>query len=85
MSAYHPQALVDEWNAVLDRAAPAARVILRSAHASPDYLRTVRVGAGSDARWLPEAVRFDAALAATLSRSDRVHTYAGFHIGDVQS
>lgn len=83
MSSYHPQALVDEWNAILGRAATGARVILRSAHAAPAYLQTVRVGHGLAARWLPEAVRFRPDLAADLSRGDRVHTYAGFHIADV--
>jgi hypothetical protein len=28
-------------------------------------------------------VRFHPALAQQLSRDDRVHTYAGFHIGDL--
>ena len=85
MSSYHPQALVDEWNAILDRAAAGARIILRSAHAAPAYLQTVRVGHGRAARWLPEAVRFHPDLATELSRGDRVHTYAGFHIADVQA
>jgi S-adenosylmethionine-diacylglycerol 3-amino-3-carboxypropyl transferase len=83
MSSYQPRALVEEWNAILDRAAPAARVILRSAHADPTYLRTVTVGEGANRRQLNEAVRFHPDLARTLSRADRVHTYAGFHIADV--
>lgn len=83
MSSYQPQALVDEWNAILDRAASGARVILRSAHADPAYLRTVDVGNGPNRRRLTEAVRFYPELARELSRADRVHTYAGFHIADV--
>jgi S-adenosylmethionine-diacylglycerol 3-amino-3-carboxypropyl transferase len=83
MSSYQPKALVEEWNAILDRAAPAARIILRSAHADPDYLRTVQVGEGAKRRRLNEAVRFHPDLARTLSMADRVHTYAGFHIADV--
>ncbi len=85
MSSYHPQALVDEWNAILSRATGEARVILRSAHAAPSYLQTVRVGHGGGARWLPEVVRFQPELATELSRGDRVHTYAGFHIADVRT
>jgi S-adenosylmethionine-diacylglycerol 3-amino-3-carboxypropyl transferase len=83
MSSYQPRALVEEWNAILDRAAPRARVILRSAHADPGYLRTVQVGDGASRRPLTEAVRFNPDLARTLSRADRVHTYAGFHIADI--
>ncbi|MGA7983845.1 MAG: DUF3419 family protein, partial [Burkholderiales bacterium] len=33
MSAYRPEALVEEWNAILARATPDARIIFRSAHA----------------------------------------------------
>lgn len=84
MSSYHPQALVDEWNAILSRATPNARIIMRSAHAAPAYLQTLRVGENRPARWLPEVVRFQPELAAELSRQDRVHTYAGFHIADVR-
>lgn len=83
MSSYQPRALVEEWNAILDRAAPGARVILRSAHADPDYLRTVNVGEGASRRRLADAIRFHPDLARELSRADRVHTYAGFHIADV--
>ena len=83
MSSYQPRALVEEWNAILDRAAPGARVIFRSANADPAYLRTVSVGQGAYRRRLNEAVRFHPELAAELSLDDRVHTYAGFHIADV--
>lgn len=83
MSSYHPQALIDEWNAILDRAAPNARAILRSAHEDPTYLHTVRVGSGATRRRLDEAVMFHPGLARELTRADRVHTYAGFHIADV--
>jgi len=83
MSSYQPRALVEEWNAILDRAAPTARIILRSAHADPTYLRTLHVGDGASRRRLSDAVRFHPDLARTLSQADRVHTYAGFHIADV--
>lgn len=83
MSSYAPRALAEEWLAVLDRATPGARVILRSAHADPGYLRTLSVGAGAARRRLSERVTFHPALARELSRGDRVHTYAGFHIGDI--
>ena len=85
MSSYHPHALVEEWNAILDRAAPRARIILRSAHEAPSYLRSVRVGAGRDRRRLDDAVVFHPGLARELTRDDRVHTYAGFHIADVSA
>lgn len=83
MSSYQPRALVEEWNAILDRAVPAARVIFRSAHADPAYLRTIHVGTGGAQRPLAEAFRFHPELSRKLSSDDRVHTYAGFHIADV--
>lgn len=85
MSSYHPRALADEWSAILERATPAARVILRSAHAAPAYLSTVRVRHGREERRLPDVLRFHPDLAADLARHDRVHTYAGFHIADIEA
>jgi S-adenosylmethionine-diacylglycerol 3-amino-3-carboxypropyl transferase len=81
MSSYQPQALVEEWNAILGHASSGARILLRSAHADPDFLNWVRVG--PQHQRLDEVLRFDHALAARLQMQDRVHTYAGFKIADV--
>ena len=81
MSSYHPTALIEEWDAILARATPGARILLRSAHADPAFLHWIKVGPAH--RSLAELVRFDTALAARLQRQDRVHTYAGFMIADV--
>ena len=83
MSSYYPAALVEEWNAILERAAPDARLLIRSAHANPPFLDWLRVGA--------RQVRLDAlfdfqhAQAAQLQGQDRVHTYPGFIIADLKS
>ncbi|AOV16432.1 S-adenosylmethionine--diacylglycerol 3-amino-3-carboxypropyl transferase [Acidihalobacter aeolianus] len=77
MSVYHPQALVEEWQAIAERATPDARLIFRSAHAEPGYLEQLHIpGVGS----LQERFRFERELAERLQPLDRVHTYAGFHI-----
>lgn len=81
MSSYDPVALAAEWDAILARAAPGARIIFRSAHARPRYLEQVR--AGPMRRRLHDLLTFDEPTARALSRDDRVHTYAGFHIADV--
>ena len=81
MSSYHPESLCEEWEAILQRAAPGARAILRSAHARPAYLDWVRVG--PTRRPLRELLGFNEELARELTRQDRVHTYAGFHIVDL--
>ncbi|MDB6046042.1 MAG: S-adenosylmethionine:diacylglycerol 3-amino-3-carboxypropyl transferase [Gammaproteobacteria bacterium] len=79
MASHYPQALVEEWREILAHAAPRARVIFRSAHARPHYLETICV----DGVRLTEHLSFHENLARELTRQDRVHTYAGFHICDV--
>jgi len=44
MSSYHPRALAEEWALILERARADARIIFRSAHASPSYLERLEVG-----------------------------------------
>jgi S-adenosylmethionine-diacylglycerol 3-amino-3-carboxypropyl transferase len=82
MSSYRPDALAEEWEAILARAGGRARAIFRSAHADPAYLAGVALGPAR--RPLLDALRFDRELAARLQREDRVHTYAGFHIADLR-
>ena len=84
LGSFRPEALREEWAALLECAAPGARAIFRSAHARPAYLDTLTVpgpGRGSNLR---ELLTFHPELAARLTRADRVHTYAGFHIADVR-
>ena len=80
MSSYDPQALREEWEAILDRATPNARILLRSAQASPDWLDRLAVGPGN--RTLRETLVFHDDMADALQPGDRVHTYAGFVIAD---
>jgi S-adenosylmethionine-diacylglycerol 3-amino-3-carboxypropyl transferase len=81
MSSYYPEALAQEWTAILDRATPDARVIFRSAHAAPAYLDLIELGARRER--LRERLVFHDAMARDLQRRDRVHTYAGFHVADL--
>jgi S-adenosylmethionine-diacylglycerol 3-amino-3-carboxypropyl transferase len=84
MSGHQPQALVAEWEAILRRASSGARAIFRSAHARPAYLEAVSVEHDGRTRPLRELLRFHRALARRLSLQDRVHTYAGYHIADIE-
>jgi len=83
MSSYYPDALVEEWNAILARATPGARILLRSAHAKPAFLESIRVGPGQNR--LREVFHFADDLADALQSGDRVHTYAGFVIADAKA
>jgi S-adenosylmethionine-diacylglycerol 3-amino-3-carboxypropyl transferase len=80
MSSYYPDALREEWEAILDRAAPRARILLRSAQARPEWLDALAIGAGN--RTLRETLQFHDDMADALQPADRVHTYAGFVIAD---
>jgi S-adenosylmethionine-diacylglycerol 3-amino-3-carboxypropyl transferase len=81
MSSYYPEALAEEWTAILGRATPSARVIFRSAHEAPRYLDLIEVGRRRER--LRERLIFHETLARELQRQDRVHTYAGFHVADL--
>jgi S-adenosylmethionine-diacylglycerol 3-amino-3-carboxypropyl transferase len=82
MAGYHPELLVEEWDFILKRAAPDARLIFRSAHERPRYLDAITVGAARQK--LSDVLHFHDDWARELTRQDRVHTYAGFHIADLQ-
>ncbi len=81
MSSYHPAALIEEWEAIRERAAPRARILMRSAHAKPAYLDAIRIG--PEREKLRDVFRFMDDIADALQPKDRVHTYAGFVIADV--
>jgi len=85
LGSFKPEALREEWAALLDCAAPGARAIFRSAHAQPAYLHTLTVARAGGGRPLQDLLTFHPELAARLTRQDRVHTYAGFHIADIRT
>lgn len=83
MSSYYPDALVEEWNAISERAAPGARILLRSAHAKPAYLESIEVG--PQRKRLRDMFVFLDDQAHQLQTYDRVHTYPGFVIAHAQA
>ncbi len=80
MASHDPRGIDEEWDAILARAAPGARILLRSAQRQPAWLDAVR--AGPRAEGLRTQLHFRDALADALQPRDRVHTYAGFVIAD---
>ncbi len=85
MASYRPDALAEEWQAIIDRSSARARVIFRSANAHPAYLDALQIRRRGVTERLRHAVRFHPSLGRELTRDDRVHTYAGFHIGDLET
>lgn len=83
MSEHHPAALEEEWAAIMQRASPGAQVLIRSAHASPPYLDSLRIG--PDRLSFSSVFERDDDLAACLHEIDRVHTYAGFVIARLKA
>jgi S-adenosylmethionine-diacylglycerol 3-amino-3-carboxypropyl transferase len=77
-------ALVAEWEAILDRAAPGAVVLWRSAGFGSGFVLDVTVRRQNQRRCgLGDLMRLRTAEAAALHARDRVHTYGSFHIADL--
>ncbi len=73
-----------EWSALFAAARPQARAIFRSASAQPAWLARARLPGPGGGTPLRERLRFDRELAAQLHARDRVGTYGGFHIADLE-
>jgi len=82
MAGHAPDAFAEEWQAIFDRVAPSARAIFRSAHSNPRFVADIPVLRHGVARPLRDHLVFHPERARQLTRNDRVHTYAGFHIAD---
>lgn len=80
MSNAQPAALASEWSWILKRATPGAIAIFRSGHPEPRYLNETVVEYAGERRPMNGWMQLDPARAEALTREDRVHTYAGFHI-----
>lgn len=76
-------ALAEEWTAILEHAAPGARVIYRSAGCSTPWLDPLTVRPHGRERRLGDLYRRRPDLADPLHAVDRVHTYGSFHIVDL--
>ena len=83
MSFHQPKGLVEEWNAILDKARPGARAIFRSAGLKVSYLDHLRVTRRGREVELGGLLRYNPSLAAELHAKDRVHTYGSFYIAEL--
>jgi len=75
--------LESEWQAIVDRAAPDARIIWRSGGLRTDFLNDVQIMVDGKPRQLPELLTYNQELADELHAQDRVHTYGSFYIADL--
>jgi len=72
-----------EWQAIVDRAAPGARVIWRSGGLHVDYIDPLVVQVNGARQRVGDLLTYDRDLAAQLHPLDRVHTYGSFYIADL--
>lgn len=72
-----------EWQAIMDRATPDARILWRSGGLRTDFIERVQVQRNGQTRLLPDLLRYNPNLAAELHEQDRVHTYGSFYIAEL--
>ena len=77
--------LESEWQAILGRAAPGARVLWRSGGLRTEFIDRVAVMHDGKQKMLPELLTYDRDMSARLHELDRVHTYGSFYIADLAS
>ena len=76
--------LESEWQAIVDTAAPNARLIWRSGGLRTDFIDQVQVNQGGQIQNVTPMLNYHPELAAELHVKDRVHTYGSFYIADLK-
>ncbi len=75
--------LASEWQWIVRRAAPAARILWRSAGLRTDFVDRTQVVVDGRPREVGELLAYDRPLAEQLHPRCRVHTYGSFYIADL--
>lgn len=75
--------LANEWQWIVRRAAPGARILWRSAGLRTEFVDRTQVVIDGRPREVGELLNYDRSLAAQLHPQCRVHTYGSFHIADL--
>jgi S-adenosylmethionine-diacylglycerol 3-amino-3-carboxypropyl transferase len=75
--------LEQEWQAIVRRAAPHARVIWRSGGLLTEFVDRAQVMIDGRRRNVGELLTYHPELAQSLHEKCRVHTYGSFHIADL--
>jgi S-adenosylmethionine-diacylglycerol 3-amino-3-carboxypropyl transferase len=75
--------LESEWQAIVDRAAPGARLIWRSGGLRTDFIEEVQVNRNGEIQKISPMLSYNTDLANELHEKDRVHTYGSFYIADL--
>ncbi len=83
LSTYRFSLLEAEWQAILGRATPEARILWRSGGLRTDFVNAVQVRRDGQLQRLQDLLTYDPLLAAELHSQDRVHTYGSFYIANL--
>jgi S-adenosylmethionine-diacylglycerol 3-amino-3-carboxypropyl transferase len=75
--------LEGEWQSIVQRAAPGARVLWRSGGLRTGFIDQVQVQRNGQLTKVNDLLTYNTDLAAQLHEKDRVHTYASFYIADL--
>lgn len=76
--------LAAEWQGIVDRAAPNARLIWRSAGLKVDFVDPIQVQVNGSSATMGDLLHYHPELAAELHPIDRVNTYGSFYIADLR-
>lgn len=76
--------LSHEWQAIIDKAAPNARCLWRSAGLSGEFINPLKVTVNGRQHSLGDFLHYHRDLAGELHLKDRVHTYGSFCVADVK-
>lgn len=77
--------LESEWQAIVDRAAPGARIIWRSGGLRTDFIDQVKISRNGEIQKVSPMLSYNQELAETLHEKDRVHTYGSFYIAELSA
>lgn len=83
MAMRRTDALAAEWQAIVNRAAPGARVLWRSGALKVDFVDPLKVMVAGRSTRVGDILSYHRELATELHKTDRVHTYGSFHIADL--
>ena len=76
--------LTAEWQAIVDKASPNARVLWRSAGLDGTFINPIEVSVNGQKKKLSDILHYNQPLADELHAKDRVHTYGSFCIADIR-
>ncbi|MCA9089901.1 MAG: BtaA family protein [Planctomycetaceae bacterium] len=80
----YKEILADEWQGIVDRAAPETKIIWRSACLEVDFVDPIEVQVDGRTMRMGDLLHYNRELAAQLHPIDRVNTYGSFYIADLK-